>query len=239
MCYGKMTPVDNNVGTTLIKHYDKWRGAYYLKDDLSFTPKRSQAALFYLLKSGDTEIINGDRISINCGNKVLTVSPDNTLRLIDRDQIHRQTKTFTLTNGTDDITPVTHESELYIVSDRTRKMALKYQWDMESSVGDITVPNHNVPNSVQDLSTVGQWPAPSPKLASTEIVPLEDPDIRLFLFSFEAAEKYTESTPDVQICAQEPSPIPSKWWEWFESVKGPLFIVLLMVVLVLIILTTQ
>lgn len=219
----------NDVGTTVIKHHDKWRGDYYLRHDLTFTADKNLAARFYLLKAGDTSIINGDRISINCGNTVLVVDRDNRMRLMDRDQIYHETRTFIVTDGTDNVTPVTHDTLLYILSDRQRTLALKYHWSMESTV---LTPN----------SPIDQWPATAPNLVNEEMVAPDDPDIRLFTFAFEAVtDTVTVAPPSTQVCAEEPTDAvaKSKWWDWFESVRGPLFIVLLLVILVLIILTTQ
>lgn len=221
-----VSTLDTNVGTTVLKHHDKWRGDYYLRDDLTFTPHKAQAARVYLLKAGDTSIINGDRISINCGNKVLVVTRENDVRFMDRDQIYHEVRTFTVTDGTDNVTPVTHDTPLYIVSDRQRTLALRYHWSMEPTAAD---PEANV-----------RWPASCPNLVNEEMVAPENSDIRSFTFAFEAVTE-TPVVSGSQMCAEEPAEVDakSKWWEWFESVRGPLFVVLLLVILVLIILTTQ
>ena len=54
-----------------------------------------------MLKSGNTTIINGDRVSLNLGNKILVITENNIIKFLDRDQLWDETDSFTITNGTD------------------------------------------------------------------------------------------------------------------------------------------
>lgn len=148
-----MTCVENTLGNIFIKYNDKWRGNYYLKDDLTFTTDRATASRFYLLKSGDTTIINGDRISINLGNRTLMIGHDcrDCIRFIDRDQFNNDINSFTITNGSDNTDPITYETPIYLISDKNIKMALKYEWSMdliETSSNDVSYRPHDHPQLV-------------------------------------------------------------------------------------------
>lgn len=121
-----MSHVDNTPGNILIRHNDKWRGNYYLKDDFTFTTNRNSAGRFYILKPGDTTIINGDRIGIHTGNRTLVIDDNNIVRLVDRDNIIRELHSFIVTNGTDNTDPITYESSIFVITDKDQKTALRY-----------------------------------------------------------------------------------------------------------------
>lgn len=132
-----MSHVDNNtLGNILIKHHDKWRGDYYLKDDLSFTLNRDDAGRFYILKPGNTSILNGDRVSIHLGNLTLAVDNADILKILDREHINREISSFIINNSVtgaiiDNTDPITYESPISFITDNNRKMALKYEWGMD------------------------------------------------------------------------------------------------------------
>lgn len=146
----------HKLGNILIKHNDKWRGDSYLTEDLTFTVDRSLAARFYLLKSGDTTILNGDRISINSGNRTLATSESDTVRLVDRDHAQRFTTTFIVTDGTDNTDPISFETIIFLISDKDRRTALQYEWgiDLISQSSNSSISNaasykpHDHPNLI-------------------------------------------------------------------------------------------
>ncbi len=200
-----MLGVDGNI---LIKHNDKWRGDYYLKEDLTFTTNKFDAARFYLLKSGDTTIINGDRISINCGNRVLTIV-DNELRLIDRSHNYNS---FIITNGTDNTDPIIFETVLYFISDS--RNALKYEWGM-----DLIIPTDN---SIE-VSAANYQPHSHPHLSNYYYG--ETCTNNSFEFILERS--------DTPIISREISRVTHANNKSDEGYRGIIMIVLLMVILVL------
>src|SRR5437899_615902 len=101
-----MSHLEQNLGNILLKIRDKWQGDLYLTESLTFSAQRAQAASFYLLKSGDSTILNGDRISLNVGSRTLVVS-NGMVRMIDRDQLQREVRTFIISNGSDSTEPIT------------------------------------------------------------------------------------------------------------------------------------
>lgn len=119
-----MEHVDNILGNIIIRHEDKWRGDSYLKQDLTFTSDRDQASRFYLLKSGNSTITNGDRITINSGNKTLV--QDEELALIDRDEITKDKNLMIITDGTDDPKAIAYNSTVFFIVDKDKKTGLKY-----------------------------------------------------------------------------------------------------------------
>lgn len=122
--------ISNHIGNVLIKHKDKWRGNYYLQDDLTFSPDKSRAGNFYILKQNDTTILNGDRISIHLGNRTLVVT-NNGIKLVDRNESHNYNDSLVVTTGLDDTNPISYETELYFITSKTHKTALKYTWVMD------------------------------------------------------------------------------------------------------------
>jgi len=214
----KMMYVNDNLGNLIIKHNDKWRGDYYLRDDLTFTVDRKAAGRFYLLKSGNTSILNGDRISINCGNKVLSIDRDNTIRLIDRENNYNTT-TFIITNGTDNTDPIAFETSLYLISDKDEKKALKYDWGMDL-VGPID--NIIIPGAVNFK------PQQQPKMINGSYADICPTYINTFEFLLEKADG-----PITNLDTSRVSAVLPKTNELNDGYKGAFMIVLLMIVLVL------
>jgi hypothetical protein len=114
-----------------IKYSDKWSGSFYLKEDLTFTEDRNNASKFYLLKTGNTLILNGDRITINFGNKVLCIDDDNSLKLIDREFVSIK-NSIIVTNGTDSSNSVSYNDNLFLITDPIKQLFLKCEWNTDS-----------------------------------------------------------------------------------------------------------
>lgn len=128
-----MSGIDTEVGNIIIRHTDKWRGKCYLKEDLTFTGNRAEAIRCYILKTGDTTILNGDRITINSGNRTIIIDNNGKLRFSDRDQLFNNVNSFIITNGTDHTDPISYEATLFFISDKDRKTALKYEWAVDGN----------------------------------------------------------------------------------------------------------
>jgi hypothetical protein len=127
-----MSQIENNLGNILIKHKDAYfKTVHYLTEYLTFTTDRDLAGRFYLLKAGDTTILNGDRIRINSGNRTLVINGEGETRMTDRDKIFHNNDTFIITNGTDATTPINYETPFYFISGRSDKIALHFHWGME------------------------------------------------------------------------------------------------------------
>jgi len=223
-----MLRVDNTLGNILIKHNDKWRGDFYLKDDLTFTVNRSQAARFYLLKSGDTTILNGDRISINSGNRTIMINDLSEVKLIDREQDYNMINSFIITNGTENTDPITYEMAIFLISDKIQKKALKYEWGMD------------LIGTYEDSITLGASnykPHDHPRLINSNYGSVCESYIGRFQFLLEKADgpitniEMTRNTITVS-----KSKIAS---ELLEGYKGIIMIILLMVILVLCVLATR
>jgi hypothetical protein len=224
----KMLSVDNTFGNILLKHNDKWRGDYYLRDDLTFTVDRSLATRFYLLKSGDTTILNGDRISINSGNRTLSITDSNSLRLIDRDQSYHNTGTFLITNGTDNTDPITFETMIYLISNKDKKTALKYEWGL-----DLIGPQDNniIPGTV--TGAVNYKPRGKPNLINGSYGDICDTYINTFEFLLEKADGPITNLDSTQTNNSSSKHITVNKNEFFDSYKGALMIFLLMIILIL------
>ena len=103
----------------------------YLKEDLTLDDRREQAARFYLLKSTNATILNGDRISIHSGNRTLVLTPEGNLQLLPREHILDEQSTFLLTTGDENLDPIRYDSPVFFISNRKERTALKYEWGME------------------------------------------------------------------------------------------------------------
>ncbi len=123
--------VGEPMGNLYIKYMDRWNGLYYLSENLEFIKDRSAACKFYILKTGNTTIINGDLITIHSGNKSLCIV-DNTIRLINRNTIYNITY-FTITDGSDHTNAITFDQPIYLISDKEKKMALRFESDLLNS----------------------------------------------------------------------------------------------------------
>lgn len=219
--------VDNTLGNILVKHNDKWRGDYYLKEDLTFSVERSQAGRFYILKAGDTTILNGDRVGIHMGSRTLIIDANGILRLIDREQVTRGISTFIITDGCDNTDPITYESSVFFISDKNNNMALKYQWGM---------------NLVSDDSST-YHPRNHPNLINSTYH-TDDTNTNGFQFAFERAD-----TPITRAEVARTVPLSSsishrlsqqnKSVELLDGYKGAIMIVLLMVILILCVLASK
>ena len=221
-----MTCIDNTLGNLLIKHNDKWRGDYYLKDDLKFTSNKEQAGRFYFLKSGDTTIINGDRISVNLASRTLIMGDDN-IKLIDRNQFSNDINSVIITNGSDNTDPITYESCIFLISDKNIKTALKYEWGMDliETGNNVTYQPHN-----------------HPKLTNSNYH--EAQDINAFRFYLERADNaITKLTPATMRSKDSPVTYQEAIYknpvELLDGYKGIAMVVLLMIILILCIIITK
>lgn len=117
-----MDYVDNILGNIIVKHKD-----FYLKSDLTFTTDRSNASRFYLLKPGNSVISNGDKITLNSGNKRLS-GTEKDLFFVDRDELEGTQNKYSLliTDGTDDEKAIAYNSTVFLISDKDKKTALKF-----------------------------------------------------------------------------------------------------------------
>ena len=211
--------VSSAYGNTFIKHTDKWRGDYYLREDLTFTVDRSQACKFYLLKPGDTTILNGDRIGIHVGSRTLVVDPTGHLRLVDREQLisrSREISTFVITNGSDNTDPITYESSVFFISDKNNGSALKYDWSMNLSLASAYRP-HDHPTLINGNYNTSESS----------------------FNSFQFALERSDSPITRAIAISSPSSHRPKSSELLDGYKGAVMIVLLMVILVLSVLASK
>lgn len=205
-------------GNLLIKHNDKWRGDYYLKHDLTFSPNRSEAAHFYLLKPGDTTILNGDRVSINSGNRTLILDEANNCRLIDRDQHHRGIRTFIISNNKDSTDPINYDQVLFFISDKTARTALKYEWSM-----DIIRPNDGSGSSTYK-------PRNFPNLTTSTYGTSHETELTPFQFQLERATEPITNLEDNRTVAVAK---PTRNDNLFDRYKGAILLFFLMILLVL------
>ena len=114
----------SGIGNVLIRYNDRWRGPCYLTDSLTFTTNKAQAARFYLLKSSDTMILNGDRVSLNHGNRTITINEQKKVILRDRELINREISTFIITNGLNNTEPISYDVPLFILNIPSRSTLL-------------------------------------------------------------------------------------------------------------------
>lgn len=221
-----MSYIGATSGNIYVKHNDKWRGDYYLTDNLTFTVDKDLAGKFYLLKQGDTTILNGDRITINSGNRTLVVANNNNIRLIDRDQrdqSHVGVNSFIITNGIDNTDPITYENTVFLISDKTRKTALQYIWGMDliGSIDDQTIPNAS-----------NYKPRNNPTLINGNYGSSCDSYIGLFEFSLERVEGPILNQSYNMLTRTSIN----KSFDFFDAYGSAVIIMLLMIVLVLCIL---
>lgn len=210
-------------GNLLIKHIDRWRGDYYLKDDLTFSPNRSEAARFYLLKSGDTTILNGDRVSINSGNRTLVLDEQNNCRLIDRDQHHRGVRTFVVSNNNDTTDPINYDQILFFISDKTTRTALKYEWSM-----DIIRPNDGSGSSTYK-------PRNFPNLISGEYGTTHETELTPFQFQLERANDPITNLEDNRTLAVAKI----RTENLFDKYKGAILLFFMLILLILCVMVSR
>lgn len=143
-----MTVIDGSFVRILIHHTDSWRGNYYVSEDMTFTSNVHEAVKCYLLKPGDTSILNGDRISINTGNKTLVVTPENEVKFMDRETITREISTYIITNGTDSVEPIAFDMPIFLIVDNNARTALRYKWSTDLLTSQVTPSDQ--PNLIVD-----------------------------------------------------------------------------------------
>lgn len=117
-----MDHVDNILGNLIIKHEDARKGTFFLKQDLTFTSERTQAGRFYLLKPGNTTILNGDKITVNVGSRTLAFR-EGSLVLFEREEA--QSVPVVITDGSEDTRPISYGSTVFFIVDKEKKTALK------------------------------------------------------------------------------------------------------------------
>jgi hypothetical protein len=212
--------ISHNPGTVFIKHIDSWHGTSYLKDDLTFTPHRDQASKFYLLKcddNGETEITNGDRVTINIGNRNLTIQ-ESTLSFENRSNHSNhsnQGASFLIVNGTNDPGPITFNSPLFLISDKTTKQALKYIWNLDL--------NQILDSGIKSFKQKNQA-----ILSITSYDNIPERDINNFKFYLEDnITTTTITTPTLKQSAPNNTPLFS------DNYKGSIIIVTLLIILVI------
>jgi hypothetical protein len=222
-----MSRIDNTPGNILIRHNDKWRGTYYLRYDLTFTTDRDLAGRFYLLKPGVTTILNGDRISINSGNRTLAIS-NNVVSLIDRTNITSEINEFIVTNRTNNTDPITYESPLFFITDKDRKMALKYSWKTEfiergNGLSEAIIPSH-------------------PDLITSYYGETCETHVDVFQFYLERADSPIINLNSHRNTMTQTYPMKSTTKtisEYLDTYRGAVIIILLMIVLVLCVLASK
>lgn len=196
-----------SLGNIVISHYDPvWKTMYYLCDDMTFTTDERYAARCYLLKPGDTAVNNGDRISINTGNRTLVIDTKGKVKFMDRELIKNETSTFVVTNGTPDVRGIGYSSsEYFLIANKDNKMALRCKWFT------------NLIDTTADMR---------PELISDcyeEAIPAQ------FAFSFDYAPKHREHP-----VVQETRAVASRTSrELIEQYKNEMLLLLLMITLVL------
>jgi hypothetical protein len=124
-----MTLVRGNKGHLYIKYSDPVSQPLYLTEELTFSTDRSRAAKFYPLKSADTSIINGDRISLHTGSRTLVINHSGIPQLLDRTQIRNEISTFVIMNGTDNTQAIECDDKILLVGNRENMSALRYNLD--------------------------------------------------------------------------------------------------------------
>lgn len=124
-----MTHIDTNLGNILIKYIDNYHQTHYLSENLTFTSQKENACKFYFLKYGNTNIVNGDHITINSGHRTLVIDNNGALHLIDRDHLQSYKNTFTITNGSENDDIISYETRVCFVTDNLDKSALKYYYN--------------------------------------------------------------------------------------------------------------
>ena len=194
MSYIENTSIENTSGNILIKHKDKWRGDFYLKDDLTFTTIKSQASHFYILKPGNTTIINGDRISINLGNQTVMVEFNckDQVKLIDRDLFNHNINSFIIIGESENTNPITYETSVFFISNKKTKEALKYEWNMDL----VTGVNDPVNNSTK--SVINYQPRNQPSLINSNYNNFHDvSSFQFFLEKVENTITYLNTVPAV------------------------------------------
>lgn len=135
----------DSMGNIIIKIENKLGGSRYLNENLLFTSDRSDACKFYLLKDTNSSIFNGDRVTLNTGNRTLIIDDRGIPQLLNRMHIHDEIQSFIVTTGSEDHEPLGCEIPLYFMNhdsddsdqtssganDRSDNMCLQYRWTFD------------------------------------------------------------------------------------------------------------
>lgn len=141
------------VGNLIITFTDRYQSKFYLTTQLQFTKNLTEAGLFYLLKSDETPICSGDRVSINTSNKVLVITDDTKggatggpdakqkILLIDRNIAHRYSTTeFIIRDQKQSDQPIDFHSKLFFIIDEEQKLALRFYYSLSLGNEDNDIP---------------------------------------------------------------------------------------------------
>lgn len=140
-----MSSTNINRTPIIIKHYNKWGGFFYLKENLEFTPNISKAGIFFFYKENDTPIIDGDCININTHTKSLVITANGRLTLSNNLQSSHLNSKFIISK---DIvlnpeigTPINNGSPFYLISHENNNKFLRYDWSISSANKPNKYPN--------------------------------------------------------------------------------------------------
>lgn len=124
--------MDNPLGKFFIKYTDKWRGDYFLTEDLFFNTDIEKAAVFRFLKSGNGKTSNGDIVRIGLSNdKVLSLS-DDVVILTSINNKNKKQDTFLITNGSSDISNIEYNEPVMFLSNKSGKSGLRFDWSLKA-----------------------------------------------------------------------------------------------------------
>lgn len=194
------------IGNLYITYTDKFKSKYYLTSKLHFTKNIDDACLFYLLNSDDTSILNGNTVTINTSNKLLGLSKDGNLQLIDRNISHHYKNDFIITDGENDNKEIGFNIKIYFIIDNNEKLALRFYHSFNLGKDD-DIPALAV-GSYSDGREIG---------------------IELFQFTL---IKATENTTN-KLKQQDEQISPIKKDPLLENYKGIILIVILLILLML------
>lgn len=198
-----MSQLEHQSGLIRIKSHDAWQGDIYLTERLTLSPHKAQAGHFSLFKETGTTILNGDRISIYFGGRVLAIVNASTRpQLVDMARISSEIHSFIISSGSDIPDPVTYDSNYCLVVDLETGLGLK-------------------------SGRLDQWKAEMGLLVGS----LADPDprrIQAYQFSLERVGEPITLTDDPRL--QLRAPVAT---EALDGNKGLILIFLLMIILIL------
>jgi hypothetical protein len=120
----------NQVGNLFISYTDRFKYKYYLTANLQFSKNINDACPFYLLKSDDTPIQNGNNITINTSNKILVLDKENNLQLVDRNLSYHYKNDFMIMDGEDDNKEISFGIKIYFIVDQLNKLALRFYYSL-------------------------------------------------------------------------------------------------------------
>lgn len=122
----------------LVIHEDIWLKTLYLTKDLIFTKNLEDAAVFVIsnisTRSSTMLPKNGDRIYIDHGmSRLVTDKSDNSLKFVPTINSYNYTDSFTITDGSHRLTDINFDHPVYLISDKTNSMSLKYVHDVRKT----------------------------------------------------------------------------------------------------------